>query len=567
MQCSKQRKRVLHCNKGRFGGKPRRVVLLNSNDVVLAKDISMLEGCRNARRQPSKGCIVKSRSALRIRKSAFNLLPLIVVFLTLLGLPAPASADSKDAAIVVDANTGRTLYARNADARRYPASLTKMMTLYILFGELESGRFSLNSRLSVSANAAAQPPSKLGVRAGSTVKVEDAILALTTKSANDVAVVVAENVSGSVSDFAARMNRTARSLGMRQTTFHNPNGLPDSGQMTTARDLAKLAAALQENYPTYYRYFGVRTFTYAGVRHRNHNHLLGAVDGVDGIKTGYTRASGFNLVTSVRRDRRHIIAVVMGGKSAKSRDAEMRELIADYLPAASRGRREDAVLIANITSNPDTAETPAAEADGADDETDVADAAADSRAPRPRPEIDGGAASAPATRPLVFAAAAPMAPVAQGDDSDLDEDEEDAIAERINTASAVAELAYTASEAEGGGAAIDRLAELARARAGGEDLIAAAAPTHSDDGRGEDAGWSIQIGATPTIEGAQDLIDKAKASMGQVLATLRPLTQEVERDGTTLYRARFAGFAGKEEARATCAELKSKAFACLAVSN
>ena len=187
----------------------------------------------------------------------------------------------------------------------------------------------------------------MGVKAGSTIKVEQAILALVTKSANDVAVVVAENVGGSVSGFAGRMNRAAKALGMDSTTFRNPHGLPDNGQYTTARDLVRLARALQDRFPSYYKYFGERSFTYKGTRYRNHNRLLGYVTGVDGIKTGYIRASGFNLVTNVRRDGRHVIAVVMGGRTASSRDAHMRELIAQHLPKASRNRSAAPLLVAS----------------------------------------------------------------------------------------------------------------------------------------------------------------------------------------------------------------------------
>src|SRR5687768_12284144 len=354
----------MHCNMNSQGGFAvqqkfgfaawQAGVLPNSND-----EISSLRGSRYQKRamrpcdQPSKRSVVKRRSVLRIRMNAPRLLPFVVVFLSLLGAAVPAAANEKYAAIVVDANTGNTLFASNADARRYPASLTKMMTLYILFEELQAKRLSLSTRLTVSARAAAQSPSKLGIRAGKTIKVEDAILALTTKSANDIAVVVAENIGGSVSGFAARMNRTARALGMRNSTFRNPHGLPDSGQVTTARDMARLGAALQDRFPTYYRYFGVKTFTYAGKRYRNHNRLLGSVAGVDGIKTGYTKASGFNLVSNVERDGRHIIAVVMGGKTGASRDAHMRQLIAEHLPRAKRGSRSAPLVMADVVSDGD----------------------------------------------------------------------------------------------------------------------------------------------------------------------------------------------------------------------
>jgi D-alanyl-D-alanine carboxypeptidase len=264
----------------------------------------------------------------------------------------------KYAAVVVDTATGKVLYERNADARRYPASLTKMMTLYVLFEDIERGRFKLGSKLSVSPNAAAQAPSKLGLRAGQTIAVEDAIKALVTKSANDAATAIGENVSGSVPAFAKRMTRTARALGMSGTVFRNPSGLPDKGQYTTARDMMKLGVALQVRFPQYYPYFATKSFTYRGRKMGNHNRLLGSVEGVDGIKTGYINASGFNLVSSVRRDGRRIVAVVMGGASARTRDAHMRELIATYLPKAKRAKGFDDDLVAMVKSAPAGSDDP-----------------------------------------------------------------------------------------------------------------------------------------------------------------------------------------------------------------
>ena len=257
------------------------------------------------------------------------------------------AAENNYAAIVVDAKTGEVLFSRNADLRRYPASLTKMMTLYLIFEDLERGKISLSSRLSVSTNAANQAPSKLGLAAGSTIRVEDAILALVTKSANDVAMAVAENLSASAAAFAQRMTSTARSLGMNSTTFRNPHGLPDSGQITTARDMATLGRALQDRFPQYFGYFSTRSFTWNGVTYSNHNNLLGNVTSVDGIKTGYTRASGYNLVTSLKRDNRHVVAVVMGGNSSASRDQHMRDLIAAYLPRAYAGLRTAPLVVAS----------------------------------------------------------------------------------------------------------------------------------------------------------------------------------------------------------------------------
>eukprot|EP00903_Cladosiphon_okamuranus_P001679 g1677.t1 len=270
----------------------------------------------------------------------------------LLSVPVTAMANPKYAGIVVDAKTGKTLYASSADAYRYPASLTKIMTLYVVFEELEAGRLSLNSRLTVSKYAAGRPPSKLGLRAGKTIKVKDAILALVTKSANDVATVVAENIGGSEKKFAERMTRTARQLGMNKTTFRNPHGLPNSGQRTTARDMARLGIAIQERFPQYYGYFKTRSYKYGKRTYGNHNKLLGSVKGVDGIKTGYIRASGFNLVTSVNRDGRQIVAVVMGGKTGASRNAQMTKLIGRYLKKASRGKKSAPLIAKNRAIQP-----------------------------------------------------------------------------------------------------------------------------------------------------------------------------------------------------------------------
>lgn len=275
----------------------------------------------------------------------------LILCVLLLGIPATAMANPKYAGIVVDAKTGKTLYASSADAYRYPASLTKIMTLYVVFEELEAGRLSLDSRLNVSKYAAGRPPSKLGLKPGGTIKVKDAILALVTKSANDVATVIAENIGGSEKKFGKRMTRTARQLGMSKTTFLNPHGLPNSGQRTSARDMARLGIAIQERFPKYYGYFKTRAYKYKGRTYGNHNKLLGRVKGVDGIKTGFIRASGFNLVTSVNRDGRHIVAVVMGGRTGASRNAQMTKLIGRYLHKASKGRKS-APLIATRAVQP-----------------------------------------------------------------------------------------------------------------------------------------------------------------------------------------------------------------------
>ncbi len=249
------------------------------------------------------------------------------------------------ASMVYDVNSGRVLEATHGDALRHPASVTKVMTLYMLFEQLETGRFKLTTELPVSREAASQSPSKLGLRPGDTIAVEDAIKALVTKSANDVAVVVAEAIGGEEERFAAMMTRKARTIGMKRTTFRNASGLPNPSQWTTARDLVTLGRAIQDRFPRYYHYFGTRNFAFEGRAYRNHNRLLGQIEGVDGIKTGYTRASGFNLLTSAKADGRHLITVVLGGRSGRARDAQVANLIENHMDRAYAGRRMTAKAV------------------------------------------------------------------------------------------------------------------------------------------------------------------------------------------------------------------------------
>ncbi len=237
--------------------------------------------------------------------------------------------------LVVDARTGKTLYAVAPDAQRHPASITKVMTLYMLFEELEAGRLSLGSQIKVSQWAAKQAPSKLGLNPGDTISVEDAIKAVVTKSANDIAVAIAEQIGGSEANFAEMMTKKARSLGMARTVYANASGLPNPRQLTTARDLVTLGKSLQQRFPKYYSYFSLRAFDYEGDTIANHNKLLGRVDGVDGIKTGYTQASGFNLLTSVHQDDHALLAVILGGRSGPARDRRMAELIDTYIDKAA----------------------------------------------------------------------------------------------------------------------------------------------------------------------------------------------------------------------------------------
>ena len=311
------------------------------------------------------------------------------------------------ASIIVDGNSGATLSSNNPDASRHPASLTKIMTLYLLFEQLERGKMKLDSEMDVSVHASQQAPTKLGLKPGQTIKVEDAIKGLVTRSANDASVVIAEAISGDEDDFAKLMTRKARALGMTKTVYRNANGLPNDEQVTTARDQATLGRAIQDRFPRYYRYFATSVFNYRGQSIRNHNRLLGNVEGVDGIKTGYTRASGFNLVSSMRRGNRHLVGVVLGGRSGGSRDAIMRNLLAENLDKGATTRTVAAITERNSTE----ANVEMAEAASAPRATETVQANSPIVASEP------GLAAMPATRapakPSLMAAAAAALPAPQ----------------------------------------------------------------------------------------------------------------------------------------------------------
>ena len=235
------------------------------------------------------------------------------------------------ASVVIDMSSGKELYGYSQNEVRYPASLTKMMTLYLVFEALQSGRIDKEALIPVSANAASQPPSKIGLKAGEMIDVDTAIRAITVKSANDVSVALAEHLGGSEAAFAARMTAKARALGMRRTTFRNASGLHDPAQVTTAEDMARLGMALRRKFPQHFAYFGLKQFNVAGRTVAGHNKVLDTVAGANGIKTGYTRASGFNLVTSVERDGKQMIAVILGEDTARARDARMAALVMAYM--------------------------------------------------------------------------------------------------------------------------------------------------------------------------------------------------------------------------------------------
>jgi D-alanyl-D-alanine carboxypeptidase len=269
-----------------------------------------------------------------------------------------ASFGPRYAAIVVDDNSGLVLHEANADETRHPASLAKVMTLYLLFEQLESGKLKLDTPLAVSQHAQRQRPVKLGLKAGQTITVEEALKALVTKSANDAAVVIAEAIGETEEEFAKMMTLKARSLGMLHTVYMNASGLPNEEQITTARDQALLGRAVQHRFPDYFKYFATPSFRFRNLEIRNHNNLLGRVDGVDGIKTGYTDASGYNLISSVHRSEKNIVAVVLGGPSNGARDARMRQLIEECIPQAATARTAPKIQEQPVESIPASDKPP-----------------------------------------------------------------------------------------------------------------------------------------------------------------------------------------------------------------
>ncbi len=447
----------------------------------------------------------------------------LMVAATLVKANAAEAATAKYAAIVVDVNSGKTMFSAGADAPRYPASLTKMMTLYMLFDGLKSGKFTKSTRIPISRHAASQAPSKLGVKAGQSITVETAILALVTKSANDAAAASGEFMGGSEARFAQIMTAKARNLGMSRTTFRNASGLPNPSQLTTARDMATLGIALRQNFPQYYSYFSTRSFTYGRSRMGNHNKLLGRVAGVDGIKTGYTRASGFNLVTSVKQGNRLVVAVVMGGKTGRARDQHMAALVKKYAPKASNNRRSEsffAKLIGKQKPVPVPEKAPVVEEEVAMAEPDAADAAS---------EEEEVAAAEPET-----------------------------VAIPANRKAVPAEpqvLAYTAPSP----------VKRPKALVAIEQEAAPVDPitTASNDPKG----WVIQIAAADSKSGAHKLLSDAKFKAGKALSAAEPFTQEVEKGAAKLYRARFSGFETKTAAWNACAALKKQKISCFALNN
>ncbi|SOE18687.1 D-alanyl-D-alanine carboxypeptidase [Hoeflea halophila] len=452
-----------------------------------------------------------------LSSSVLQLLALVGLALALGS--APAAANSKYAGIVVDAKTGKTLYAHDADELRYPASLTKMMTLYLVFEALERGAIRLDTRIKFSANAAKEPPTKLGVGTGRSITVEQGIYALVTKSANDASTAIAEHLGGSEAKFARMMTAKARALGMSKTTFHNAHGLPNSKQVTTARDMARLGIALREHYPRQYKYFSARSFTFGKTRMGNHNRLLGTVRGVDGIKTGYTRASGFNLVSSVIDRDRSIVAVVMGGRTGASRNAQMKDLIARYLPKASTRGSGNLIARGAMTNMA----------------IDVAALELPKVGPVPSQRHE-------ANQRLAFAYAAPTPEPVVGRSALVNS----LIAQKVAIPTPAPAVVPPMPVAAAPNEAIDPV------------TTASTAPRD---------GWMIQIGAMPDRNAAVALLTEAQDAGGNSLTGTEPFTMAYAKGNEQLYRARFGGFDGQAAATRACATLKKKGYACWATAN
>jgi len=483
------------------------------------------------------------------------MLGLALLLVVSAGVNETASAKPKFSALAVDARTGDVLFASDADGLRHPASLTKVMTLYILFQELEAGHLTLDSELSISRNASGRPPTKLGLKPAQTIRIEDAIKAVITLSANDVAVAIGENIAGSETAFAQRMTKTARSLGMSRTTFRNASGLPDPGQVTTARDMATLSLRLQHDFPQYYPYVRITSFQFGKRTIRSHNRLLGRFEGTDGIKTGYIRASGFNLTTSARRGDKRIIGVVMGGRTGPARDNYMIAMLGKAFPQCVGGSKLAAVIEGTV-ARPSEAEVQVAAAD---------ELATDAITKRTKKRRTGRASDLMPDEP-------------EGDAVSYDNEE-------------MAERAGSASELPGTTIATVTVDQADLARVSGEvadpdtapasQQVASAAPAEAATptalpfkvkSPGEalagtvvvasvESTWNIQIGAFPSKKAAQDALYKVRKLSPKLFAGKQAYTVEVKKGEETIFRARMSGFTAKT-AKSACRTLSRKRVDC-----
>jgi D-alanyl-D-alanine carboxypeptidase len=483
-----------------------------------------------------------------------------------------AAADPKAATMVVDANSGAVLHNRAGDEKVYPASLTKMMTIYMAFELIELGRLSYDSKIKMTQEGADAAPSKLDLEPGEELTVLNAIKALVTKSANDVAIALAMHIGGTEANFARLMTSKARELGMANTTFRNASGLPDREQTTTARDMITLGLRLQDDFPRHYRLFSTRSFTYGGKNYRNHNTLLARYGGTDGIKTGYTRASGFNLVSSVRRDGKHLVAAVFGGDTARERNAKMQSLLNAAFPKASTKITRKPALVARAPQPARAARPPArvAEAAGA-----------------PEPPAPPLTAAPPSARQRDTAiAVARVRPVRIGSEP------RGARVERIEMAPSAPQPVFAVAGA-GGSMPAPRApnpssqtfprfvpetgalqpstlqAQAAQLEASNEPPaprpLAALAPEKPSAAVARSRGpFDIQIGAFGDSAEAERRMAAARERAGGLLDRYRGFAIPVQSGDSKLYRARFRGF-DATAANDTCSRLRSLKIDCFVI--
>lgn len=452
---------------------------------------------------------------------------IFVLLACLLLATTAVQANPRYAGIVIDADSQEVLYAENADRLRYPASLTKMMTLYLVFEALEEGRLSLTQPLPVSSYAASKPASKLYVKAGSTIPVETAIEALVIKSANDVAVVVAEALGGSEAHFGRMMTDKARELGMPDTVFRNPNGLPDASQVTTARDMAVLARHLMRDFPQYYPYFSRTSFSWRGKTITGHNRLLKSYPGADGLKTGFIRASGFNVATSAVRDGRRLLTVVMGGFTAASRDAHTAALLDRGFLRASLADGRGWLASADISGGrlmPGEPQAPGQPVDGRGRQASLGTSSP-------------GAASS-AVAPVEAPTAAVEAP-------------RQAMASRVATVETPADTTPASLEQ---GSADDPIRELMAS------TTASADPVPGDTV--QRGGWGVQIGAFSDAVHARTLASRAADQLASELADARVAVADAEKAG--VYRARLVDM-NEGQAHTACRRLVAQGMECIVV--
>jgi D-alanyl-D-alanine carboxypeptidase len=516
------------------------------------------------------------------------------------------SADARGnrhAALILDANTGAVLHSVDGDAPRHPASLTKMMTLYLTFETLQSGRLKMSDMLTMSRHAAAAAPSKLDLDPGDQISVSDAIRAIVTKSANDIAIALAEKIGGSEPNFARLMNARAREFGMSGTHYENASGLPNDEQITTARDMATLALRLQDDFPQYYPLFSTRIFSYRGKSYRNHNTMLRTFAGVDGIKTGYTRASGFNLVTSWHRGRRHLIGVVFGGSTASKRNAEMRALLTRMVSRASPIKTRKPMLLARLKGEPKIARRPAKRRPA----IEVAEASRVAPVRTEAPERPTAMENAAETPIHIFKVrAVPVLPNARRAAPSPNRDiEQRTTPSRVESAPlrpfAPANLASASetpdfnrsSNPSNTAPATTRVAMLgtsdaappgydethpapvirglppstlgAQARALRTASLQTGAEPPRNAPRRADGRYQVQIGAYSSIDDAQRALSNVQNRAGRLLAGIASVTNPTMLNGHQIYRARFTGF-DASRAASTCNALRRQSVDCFVMA-